>query len=382
MAGRRTIRTGGKGAGRRYSRAHVDRSRRQRGGRIRRLLFTAAAVVLVVVTVSFLVLRSDNNISVFENAVGTVFRPVQSAFTSATMWVKGFFTNWRDYDKLQGEYERIELENEHLNLRLSALEELEIENARLSTLLDVREDHASLDPVHAKVIGRDPGQWFDTFSINRGTAHGVTEGMAIVSQGGLVGYVYEAGLTYAKVMSIIDTRSALACLVQRTRDNGVMCGAVTADASEAQCRVHYLPNVNNIVPGDVIITSGTDSLYPKGLVIGEVIAVSQETSTDGSYVIVAPYVDFRHIEDVLVLRTVIESHEELPVVATPTPAPYLTPKPTDPPTNPDGSVISPDADGGAWQYPTIAPDATPEPADGATPAPTQIETLPEDNWAG
>ena len=376
MAGFRLPRRGRKSTGRSYSSAHVNRNRKKRGSAIRRVLFSLLVLAAVAVAVSFLVLRSSNGISVFENVVGTVFRPIESAFSSAAGGVKNFFSNWRNYDKLQREYETLEMTNEELSLKLSGVEETEQENARLKVLLDAQDAYEALDPIYAKVIARDPGQWFDTFTINRGTTHGVTEGMSVVTGAGLVGYVYEAGLTYAKVLTIIDTRSAVAVLVQRTRDNGVMRGEVTEASDSAECYTYYLPNVNNIMPGDVIVTSGTDSLYPKGLTIGEVIAVSQETSSDGSYVIVSPYVDFRHVEEVLVLRTVVETQESLPVVATPTPAPEVTPRPSAS-VLPDGSTVEPDAtDDGNWSYPTIEPTEPP-----VTPEPTMLELLPEDQWA-
>ena len=376
MAGFRLPRRGRKSTGRSYSSTHVNRSRKKRGSAIRRVLFSLLVLAAVAVAVSFLVLRSSNGISVFENVVGTVFRPIESAFSSAAGGVKNFFSNWRNYDKLQREYETLEMTNEELSLKLSGVEETEQENARLKVLLDAQDAYEALDPIYAKVIARDPGQWFDTFTINRGTTHGVTEGMSVVTGAGLVGYVYEAGLTYAKVLTIIDTRSAVAVLVQRTRDNGVMRGEVTEASDSAECYTYYLPNVNNIMPGDVIVTSGTDSLYPKGLTIGEVIAVSQETSSDGSYVIVSPYVDFRHVEEVLVLRTVVETQESLPVVATPTPAPEVTPRPSAS-VLPDGSTVEPDAtDDGNWIYPTIEPTEPP-----VTPEPTMLELLPEDQWA-
>ena len=376
MAGFRLPRRGRKSTGRSYSSTHVNRSRKKRGSAIRRVLFSLLVLAAVAVAVSFLVLRSSNGISVFENVVGTVFRPIESAFSSAAGGLKNFFSNWRNYDKLQREYETLEMTNEELSLKLSGVEETEQENARLKVLLDAQDAYEALDPIYAKVIARDPGQWFDTFTINRGTTHGVTEGMSVVTGAGLVGYVYEAGLTYAKVLTIIDTRSAVAVLVQRTRDNGVMRGEVTEASDSAECYTYYLPNVNNIMPGDVIVTSGTDSLYPKGLTIGEVIAVSQETSSDGSYVIVSPYVDFRHVEEVLVLRTVVETQESLPVVATPTPAPEVTPRPSAS-VLPDGSTVEPDAtDDGNWSYPTIEPTEPP-----VTPEPTMLELLPEDQWA-
>jgi len=376
MAKTKQPKRGKRSTGRGYSKAHVSRSRKARGNTIKRVLFTLLVLAAVVVAGSFLVFRSENGASIFENAVGTVLRPIQSGLSSAANWVKDFFTDWRDYGRLQDDYEYLQMENEQLKLRVNSTEELEQENARLSALLDAKDSYESLDPIYATVIARDPGQWFDTFTINRGTSDGVTAGMCVVTGDGLVGYVYEAKLNSSKVMTIIDTRSAVACLVQRTRDNGIMRGEVTADSSNAECFVYYLPNVNNISPGDVIVTSGTDSLYPKGIVIGEVTAVSQETSSDGSYVIVTPYVDFRHIEDVLVLRTVVENDDEYTAVPTPTPPPFVTPKPTAAPVNSDGTTIEPEVSDGNWYPPTATPTVAP-----VTPEPTMYELLPEDEWA-
>ena len=94
-----------------------------------------------------------------------------------------------------------------------AMAEVELENERLSRLLGAQDTYAALDPVYARVIARDAGEWFDTFSINKGTSDGVIVGMAVVSADGLLGKVYEAGLNYAKVISVIDSRSSVA--VQR-----------------------------------------------------------------------------------------------------------------------------------------------------------------------
>lgn len=352
----------------------VYSTRRARRLTIRGAIFYILAVAAVLTAIVLFILRSGNGVSMFENITGTVISPVENAFNTSARWVKDFFTNWRNYDKLSADYEALLVENERLSLRLSNMDEMERENESLSIILDAKKSYEELDPIYAKVIARDPGQWFDLFTLNRGTTDGVTEGQTVVTGDGLVGYIYESGLNYSKVRSIIDSRSAVACLVQRTRDNGIMRGTVSGSAGGAECYVYYLPNVNNIVPGDVIITSGTDGLYPKGLTTGEVIAVSQETSSEGSYVIVSPYVDFQHVEDVLILRTVIENAESLPVVATPTPAPAITPSPSEMP----GDDTTTPPDDGSWSFPTIVP----EPDSSIAPEETKlIELLPEDRWA-
>jgi hypothetical protein len=122
-----------------------------------------------------------------------------------------------------------------------------------------------------------------------------------------------------------------------------------------------------IRPGDTVIPSGTDSLFPKGLHIGTITAISMDAGSEGSYAVVTPSVDFRHIEEVFVLREVIEtdSDENLPAMnnaartggTTATHAPNATPTPSPTPAEE------------TWSYPSAG--ATPE----------ILEVLPEDEWA-
>jgi len=275
-------------------------------------------------------------------------------------------TRWHNYDVLEEQYNELSLKYQEASLQLDAAQEAMQENERLKISLDARSRYESLDPIYARVIARAPGQWFETFSINRGKNDGVSTGMAVVNGDGLVGRVYEAGNNYAKVICIIDTRSAVACMVQSTRDNGIMRGEITQSAVRAECYVYYLPSLNNVVPGDTVITSGTDSLFPKGLHIGTVTAVSMDAGSEGSYAVVTPSVDFQHLEEVFVLREVVEtdSDENLPSTVntmkpitqmTPTPNPDVTPTPSPTPAEAN------------WSYPSAS-------------APAQIETLPEDEW--
>ena len=351
----------------RYAKKRSPQEIRLRRIRRRGVLFSILVVVVVAAIVFFLVLRNSNDISLAENGIGALFSRVQSAFTSATSGVRDFVTRWHNYDELEKEYNELSLQYQQVSIELNAAQEAVLENERLQTLLDAQSRYESLDPIYAKVIARAPGQWFETFSINRGKNDGVTAGMAVVNGDGLVGRVYEAGINYAKVICIIDTRSAVACMIQSTRDNGIMRGQVSQSSLQSECYVYYLPGLNNVMPGDAVITSGTDSLYPKGLHIGTVTAVSMDAGSEGSYAVVAPAVDFKHIEEVFVLREVVEtdSDESLPSVntavrtvtgSTPAPNPNATPTPSPTPAEPN------------WSYPSAgAPSAL-------------LETLPEDEW--
>ena len=364
------------GARQRYSTRRSTGAKKGKASKIRRILFSILVVLVVGAAIFFLVLRGGGQISIFENAAGSLLTPVQNAFNSATISVKNFFTNWRNYGALQDEYDQLSIEHEQLKMELVSAEEAIQENDRLKSLLDAQSTYDSLDPIYAKVIARDAGPWFKTFSLNRGESSGVKKGMAVVNGDGLIGYVTEVGLNYSKVMTIIDPRSRVACLVQRTRDNGVMRGQITDASSTAECFVYYLPNINSISPGDNVVTSGTDSLYPKGLKIGTVTALSLDAGSEGTYAIVTPSVDFQRLEEVFILRTVIETDSDvLPPVgtakeeaygATPTPKPNAIITPTPEPTQAPNY----------WSYPTVTPETPVSPYGGY-----KVGNLIEDEWA-
>lgn len=353
------------------------RASRGRAQTIRRALISVTILAAVAATVFLLVLRNESQISIAENGIGSLLTPIQNAFSSATSGLRNFFTTWRNYDALEEENARLERENQQLSLELDSAAEALSENERLRDLLGAQDLYESLDPIYARVIARDAGQWFTTFSINRGTSHGVSAGMAVVNGDGLIGRVYEAGLNYAKVLTIVDPRSSLGCLVQRTRDNGILRGGVSGSEDEAECYIYYLPNVNSIMPGDVIVTSGTDELYPQGIAVGTVTEVSLSAGSEGNYAIVSPSVDFLHIEEVLVLRDVVETDSDselqnLPSLPTATPAPTAAPSPT-----PEGGAATPapQTTEDIWTYPSAGG------AQDDAEASVEIEVLPEDEWA-
>lgn len=327
------------------------------------MLFAGIVIAVSVALGIFLLSRAPGQISVAENAVGTIFTPLQNAFTNATNWAVNFIQNRRNYNELLVEYNALKKEKEALELTVQSLAEESAENERLSALLGAYDRFASLSPVYGKVIARDPGVWFDSFSINVGTSDGVQVDMAVVTGDGLVGRVYEVGLNYAKVLSIIDSRSAVACLVQRTRDNGVLRGVTTEAYTTASCYGYYLPSSSDANVGDTVITSGVDMLFPKGLPIGTVSGVSRTNETSENYIIVTPYVDFTHLEEVLVLRTQIERDTDLEALPTPTPRPTKEPTTLSLPTEEPVVTPGPEDEDTIWHYPTIAPTAPPDPAD-------------------
>lgn len=170
------------------------------------------------------------------------------------------------------------------------------ENDRLKGLVDFKED-SKLSMQAAEVVAKDPSPWYRTVIINKGKEEGVEKGCPVVVSDGVIGQVMGVSGGHAKVLLIIDRNSAVDALVQRTRARGVVRGL----SSGRECRFDFALRKKDIEIGDVIITSGLDGIYPKGLRIGWVSKVVRRNSGIFQEVEITPYADFHKLEEVLVV---------------------------------------------------------------------------------
>lgn len=152
--------------------------------------------------------------------------------------------------------------------------------------------------VSARVIAGDATPYFRTVTIDRGTADGVRRDSAVVSPDGVVGRVVgDPGPRAAKVQLLVDRTAAAGVLIERTRAAGVVRG----DTDQALLRMEYVSTRDDVEPGDLVVTSGIDGIYPKGFPIGEVEDVRREPDGRNRTIYVRPKVDFNDLEDVLVI---------------------------------------------------------------------------------
>lgn len=206
----------------------------------------------------------------------------------------------------------VDTQHENLALReridilqgdLVRLTELELANQRLRDLLQFR---ASLDGevLGARVIARDPTPWVRTFTIDRGVRDGVRAGMAVLSPRGVVGQVAQAGRTASRVLLLTDHNSGIDAFVQRSRARGIVQG--TPDEG---CHMKYLRRDEDVVPGDRVLTSGLDGIFPKGVLIGKVVEVARRHRDLLQVAVVHPSVELDHIEEVLVTDVKVQVEE-------------------------------------------------------------------------
>ena len=263
------------------------------------LLVTIVAVVLLVVLL--IVGAGSKTANWFENAVGTVFTPVQGFAARASDAISGFFRNIFNTTDADVENARLKSELALYNQTLTDLEEARRENERLRSLLNYADSVGELDGVTARIVGKSSGVWFQLFTINAGRNKGIDVDMPVICADGLVGIVTEVGATWCKVTAIIDSEMSVPVMVERTRDGCMVRGVLSVSDRVKQMELYYLPSDRtDLIPGDVIITSGIGGVYPKGVRVGTVTEVMTSAGS-GVNAIVTPTVDFLHLEEVMVI---------------------------------------------------------------------------------
>ena len=214
---------------------------------------------------------------------------------------------WRGYIALRGAYRTnaaLAQENAELRGKVAAQEETRLENERLKKMLAFAEDRPSMR-IPAHVIGINPAATILSVRINRGEQDGVRRGMPVATPDGVVGQVLRATGGFADVLLINDVKSRLGVRVQRSRARGTASGAGgNRDLKLENDGALMLENVlrtDDLQEGDVIITSGTDGIFPSGLVVGKTAAVRRKHTGMFLYAEVLPAVDLNKLEEVLVL---------------------------------------------------------------------------------
>ncbi len=221
--------------------------------------------------------------------------PLQNVFKQTVNLVVNL---WEDYFYLvdvHQENRRLKLELDSLRRENGLYRELVATHERLRNLLRFKEA-VSRPAVAAQVVALDPTGWFQSVVIDKGTNAGIEPDMPVVNASGVVGRIVSVSPNYAKVLLVIDQNSAVDCLVQRSRDRGMVRGQ-----SAQICSLDYMVKSGSVKEGDMVITSGLGGAFPKGLPVGTILNVKEGDGALFKEIAVTPAVDFSKLEEVLVI---------------------------------------------------------------------------------
>lgn len=246
-----------------------------------------------------------------EDAINTVAQPIQRFSVRASNSIIDFFERVFKTSDADRENEQMKVRIAQYEIMENELNNLRQENQRLKELLDYADTVEEYERVTAPVIGRSQGIWFNQFTVGAGRNQGVEEDMAVINGAGLVGRVTSVSANTCKVTAIIDSTSDVSVIVERTRDYGFVRGLLEAGGGDDTMELYFLPMGNDLVPGDVLVTSGADGVFPRGLSVGSVLEVSRSSEdAEDRDALVSPTVDFLRLEEVVILTHGPEEEEE------------------------------------------------------------------------
>jgi rod shape-determining protein MreC len=221
--------------------------------------------------------------------------PVQKAMALPVDLVRGAWSRYVALIGAQEESERLRHELARLEEENVQLREALVASGRLERIAEMRDDF-EVPMLPAELVGSDVSPWFRSVLLDRGRSDGVRSGMPVISEQGLVGLVTATSRGAAKTMLLLDRQTAVDGTVQRSRARGIVRGR-----GDEGLEFEFVARGGDVQLGDVVITSGLDGVYPKGLLIGRVSAVSEPGSKLLRTASLEPAVDFGRLEQAFVM---------------------------------------------------------------------------------
>jgi len=222
--------------------------------------------------------------------------PVQGLLVRIHRSALDFWANYVEWKSVRRENTVLREENEHLRVQALQAGETREENVRLRRLL-VWRDRLPLATVSGEVIGREAGGWVRSLTVNRGRGDGIAQQTPVIVPDGLVGRVVQVHRAAAVVQLLNDPASTVGAVVQRTRTAGLVEG----DAGGTVRFKFMARDGASVTPGDLVVTSGLGTTFPKGLPVGRVVKVEDKGSALFHFAVLAPAVDFSRVEEVLLV---------------------------------------------------------------------------------
>ena len=272
---------------------------------------TVVLFILIFACIGCLVLSAvkPNVFLPVKNMIGRIVIPLSEGIDD----IGNNLTNRRKvFEKvknLQKENKALKTQIDDLTEENSVLSQNKYELERLRELYDLDDTYSEYDKIAARIIGKDTGNWFNIFTINKGTKDGIKKGMNVISGGGLVGIVYDVYENHATVRAIIDDESAVSAKFAKSSDLSIVSGDLELYAN-GYLRITDIVKEADVKEGDMVLTSHISSSFLPGILIGYISEINQDANdlTQSGYII--PVVDFEHLEEVLVIKETKDDYSE------------------------------------------------------------------------
>ncbi|MCI6995713.1 MAG: rod shape-determining protein MreC [Eubacterium sp.] len=260
--------------------------------------------IMSILCVGLIVLSFSSKFSFdpVRSALGYIVVPFQNGINTVGVWLTDQKNGFQNMKKLAEENEALKEQVAELTAKNSNLIQDQEEAERLRQLYNLDQQYSEYEKIGAQVISKDTGNWYSTFTINRGSEDGVQTDMNVIANGGLAGIVTTTGPHWATVRSIIDDSSNVSASVTSISQNCMVTGDLRL-MDEGKIRfIQLTDKENQVQEGDKVVTSSVSSKFLKGILIGyisEAVDDSNKLTKNGTII---PAVDFEDIQEVLVIK--------------------------------------------------------------------------------
>lgn len=265
---------------------------------------TAALITIVVVLgiIIGVINACGVKLTFIENIVNTIATPLQRVITSAGEKTNNFFGYFSEVDSIRAENKKLKEKNAELAEKLKNAELAEKENESLRSMLGLKKVLAEYDLECASLAARDPGNWFGTLTVDKGSSSGIKVDQTVISsEKTLVGRVSEVGSNWAKIVTVTDPDCSVGALIERSGEYGVTEGNAVLE-QEGKCRLSYISKNTNLLVGDTVVTSGLGGIFPAGINIGKVSAIKTDMQGISQYAEIIPSCELDRLNTVFIIK--------------------------------------------------------------------------------
>jgi len=258
--------------------------------------------IVVSVLLSFIALVSyfSGFSNILTGTVNTLVYPINSftSFISGKIMSVGNY--FGDIEKLKEENLRLKAEKNELLKEKATIDNIRTENEQLYSYLDLKREYNKLSLVNAKIISKGSGNFLATFTIDKGTMHGVKKNMPVITSKGILGIITEESYTSSRGITLVSHNSSVGVYLARSGAPGILRGDYNL-SKEGKCKITGLPIDTMVETGDPVMTSGAGEIYPRDLSVGNVTEIIKDSNSQSLTLIVTPSCDLINEESLMII---------------------------------------------------------------------------------
>lgn len=243
-------------------------------------------------------------------AVGYVVVPFQQGISRMGEWLANRSEELVQIRQLLDENARLKEQVAELTAENTVLQQDKYELQELRDLMELDDQYSEYEKVGARIIGRDSGNWYSTFTLDKGALDGLAVNMNVIAGGGLVGCITAVGPNWSKVSAVISDNTNVSAKTLATADNIIVSGDLQLMADGVIRFSKLLDTADKVAEGDKVVTSDISDKYLPNILIGYIHTINQDANNLTKSGYITPAVDFEHLSEVLVITRMKQTVDE------------------------------------------------------------------------